>query len=47
MARKRYSDEDILQLLREIELGLSSGSDVVTLGRTSRQSRIARRTWAL
>ena len=28
MARKRYSDEDILKLLREIELHLSSGSDV-------------------
>lgn len=30
MARKRYSDEDILKLLREIELNLASGSDVVT-----------------
>ena len=28
MARKRYSDEDILKLLREIELKLSNGSDV-------------------
>ena len=28
MARKRYSDEDILKLLREIEVKLSSGSDV-------------------
>ena len=28
MARKRYSDEDILKLLREIELNLASGSDV-------------------
>ena len=28
MARKRYSDEDILRLLREIEMSLSSGSDV-------------------
>jgi putative transposase len=28
MARKRHSDEDILRLLREIELHLSSGSDV-------------------
>lgn len=30
MARKRYSDEDILKLLREIELNLSSGSDVAS-----------------
>lgn len=30
MARKRHSDEDILKLLREIEVRLSSGSDVST-----------------
>ena len=28
MARKRYSDEDILKLLREIEVNLANGSDV-------------------
>ena len=28
MARKRHSDEDILKLLREIELKLAEGSDV-------------------
>ncbi|MCB1507044.1 MAG: hypothetical protein KDJ47_18925 [Hyphomicrobiaceae bacterium] len=28
MARKRHSDEDILKLLREIEVRLASGSDV-------------------
>ena len=28
MARKRYSDEDILNLLRQIELELAAGSDV-------------------
>lgn len=28
MARKRHSDEDILKLLREIELKLTSGGDV-------------------
>jgi hypothetical protein len=28
MARKRHSDEDILKLLREIEVKLSAGSDV-------------------
>ncbi len=27
MARKRHSDEDILKLLREIELKLANGSD--------------------
>ena len=30
MARKRYSDEEILRLLREIELKLAEGSDVQT-----------------
>ena len=28
MARKRYSDEDVLRLLREIELSLAEGLDV-------------------
>jgi hypothetical protein len=28
MARKRHSDEDILKLLREIEVRLASGSDL-------------------
>ena len=28
MARKRYSDEDVLKLLREIELKLGDGDDV-------------------
>jgi len=30
MARKRYSDEDILRLIREIEVHLASGNDVRT-----------------
>ena len=30
MARKRYTDEDVLKLLREIELRLASGSDVAS-----------------
>lgn len=30
MARKRHSDEDVLRLLREIELSLASGSDVAS-----------------
>ncbi len=28
MARKRHSDEDVLKLLREIELKLTAGDDV-------------------
>ena len=35
MARKRFSDEDILNLLRQIELSLASGSDVQTACRTA------------
>jgi len=35
MARKRYSDEDILKLLREIELNLASGRDVPTACRSA------------
>ena len=34
MARKRYSDEDILKLLREIELNLAAGNDVPTACRS-------------
>lgn len=30
MARKRYSDEDILELLREIEVHLHDGMDVIS-----------------
>ena len=35
MARKRFSDEDILNLLRQIELSLASGSDVLTACRSA------------
>ncbi len=35
MARKRYSDEDILKLLREIELSLASGNDVASACRSA------------
>ena len=31
MARKRYSDEDVLKLLREIDVHLHDGLDVVGL----------------
>jgi len=34
MARKRHSDEDILKVLREIELQLANGSDVRTACRS-------------
>ena len=35
MARKRFSDEDMLNLLRQIELSLASGSDVQTACRSA------------
>ncbi len=35
MARKRYSDEDILRLLREIEVHLASGDDVPSACRSA------------
>ena len=35
MARKRHSDEDVLRLLREIELNLASGSDVASACRSA------------
>ena len=35
MARKRYSEEDILRLLREIEVYLHGGMDVVSACRTA------------
>ena len=34
MARKRHSDDDILKLLREIEVNLSGGSDVASACRS-------------
>ncbi|MGI9452146.1 MAG: transposase [Geminicoccaceae bacterium] len=45
MARKRHSDEDILKLLREIELGLASGNDVATACRTAGISDATYYTW--
>ena len=35
MARKRHSDEDILKLLREIEMHLAGGADVATACRSA------------
>ena len=34
MARKRHSDEDLLKLLREIELKLTAGDDVASACRS-------------
>ena len=45
MARKRYTDEDCLKLLREIELHLASGSDVVTACRSAGISDATYYTW--
>ena len=35
MARKRYNEEDFLRLLREIEVHLHGGMDVVSACRTA------------
>ena len=45
MARKRYTDEDILGLLRQIELSLSSGSDVQTACRSAGVSDATYYNW--
>mgnify|MGYP000061821809 CR=1 FL=1 len=45
MARKRFSDEDILNLLRQIELSLASGSDVVTACRSAGVSDATYYNW--
>jgi hypothetical protein len=37
MARKRHSDEDIMKLLREIEVKLSAGSNVMQQPKIGRQ----------
>ena len=45
MARKRHSDEDILRLLREIELHLAGGADVATACRTAGVSDATYYNW--
>lgn len=45
MARKRYSDEDWLKLLREIELQLAAGSDIATSCRSAGISDATYYTW--
>ena len=45
MARKRYSDEELLNLLRQIELDLNTGSDVESACRKAGVSAAAYYTW--
>ena len=45
MARKGYSDEDCLKVLREIELQLAAGSDVPTACRSTGISDATYYTW--
>jgi len=45
MARKRYSDEDILNLLRQIELDLNAGRDVGSACRKAGISDATYYTW--
>lgn len=45
MARKRFSDEDVLNLLRQIELSLASGSDVATACRSAGVSDATYYNW--
>ena len=45
MARKRFSEEDILNLLRQIELSLASGSDVATACRSAGVSDATYYNW--
>lgn len=35
MARKRFSDEDILKVLRQVEIDLASGNDIKTACRSA------------
>ena len=45
MARKRFTDEDILNTLRQIDLELSSGADVVSACRKVGISDATYYTW--
>ncbi|PCJ68554.1 MAG: hypothetical protein COA62_15535 [Rhodobiaceae bacterium] len=45
MARKRYSDEDVLNLLRQIELSLTPGSSVERACRSAGVSDAAHYNW--
>ena len=45
MARKRFSDEDILNLLRQIELEIASGGNVTSACRNAGISDATYYTW--
>lgn len=45
MARKRFSDEDVLNLLRQIELSLASGKDVASACRSAGVSDATYYNW--
>ena len=45
MARKRYSDEDCLRLLRQVEVELAAGQDVVSACRSAGISDATYYTW--
>lgn len=45
MARKRHTDEDVLRLLREIELHLAGGADVAAACRAAGVSDASYYTW--
>ena len=45
MARKRYSDEDVLRVLREIEVSLADGLDVASACRKAGISDATYYTW--
>ena len=45
MARKRYSDEECLGILRQVEVELSAGADVATACRSARISDATFYTW--
>ncbi|MBW8618121.1 MAG: transposase [Hyphomicrobiales bacterium] len=45
MARKRYSDEDCLKILRQVELDLAAGADVAKACRTAGISDATFYTW--
>ncbi|MEO1745334.1 MAG: transposase [Pseudomonadota bacterium] len=45
MARKKHSDQDVLKILREIEVHLAGGADVATACRTAGISDATYYTW--
>ena len=45
MARKRFSDEDILKLLRQVEVDLSSGTDIKSACRNAGISDATYYSW--